>query len=442
MTTNSSGNLPTGVLNTVVLGQGVGTAPAFSTATYPATTTINQLLYSSAANTVSGLTTGNNGVLITSAGGVPSISSTLPSAVQGNITAVGTIASGVWNGTAIDVAHGGTGDTTLTAYAVLTGGTTTTNPVQSIASVGTLGQVLTSNGAGALPSFQNLGAIALAVNDLSNFRLTLTTGVPITTADVLAATTIYWTPYRGNYVSLYNTGSAIWANFTSAELSIAVPATTATVYDVYVGLSGGVPALSLIAWTNITTRATALALQNGVLVSSGNAALRYVGSFATTGVSGQTEDSSANRLVWNYYNRVFKQQTITYTGGNYTYSTATWRQTNGSTTYQVKNVIGYSEDIVKFVSTSFTVNATTGAYVATGVGLNSTTTNSANTFGGFNPTSSSPVFPNIGTYGGFLAVGLNTIAWLEIGGGVGTTTWSGTATNTNITPGMLGEIFC
>jgi hypothetical protein len=36
------------------------------------------------------LATANNGVLITSAGGVPSISSTLPSAVQTNITALGT----------------------------------------------------------------------------------------------------------------------------------------------------------------------------------------------------------------------------------------------------------------------------------------------------------------------------------------------------------------
>ena len=44
-------------------------------------TTINQLLYSSAANTVAGLTSANNGVLITSGAGVPSISSTLPSGI-------------------------------------------------------------------------------------------------------------------------------------------------------------------------------------------------------------------------------------------------------------------------------------------------------------------------------------------------------------------------
>lgn len=44
---------------------------------YPATTTINQLLYSSASNIVSGLATVNNGVLTTNSSGVPSISQTL-----------------------------------------------------------------------------------------------------------------------------------------------------------------------------------------------------------------------------------------------------------------------------------------------------------------------------------------------------------------------------
>lgn len=56
--------------------------------------------------------------------------------------------------TPVVVANGGTGATSLTAYAVICGGTTSTNPLQPIASVGTSGQVLTSNGAAALPTFQ------------------------------------------------------------------------------------------------------------------------------------------------------------------------------------------------------------------------------------------------------------------------------------------------
>lgn len=56
---------------------GSSTTPAWSTATWPATTTINQLLYSSSANTVAGLASANNGILVTSAGGVPSIGNTV-----------------------------------------------------------------------------------------------------------------------------------------------------------------------------------------------------------------------------------------------------------------------------------------------------------------------------------------------------------------------------
>lgn len=52
---------------------GVGSDPGFSTATYPLTTTINQILYSSAANTVSGLSTANQGVLTTGTTGIPVI---------------------------------------------------------------------------------------------------------------------------------------------------------------------------------------------------------------------------------------------------------------------------------------------------------------------------------------------------------------------------------
>lgn len=59
-----------------MLQSGASAAPVWSTATYPATTTINQLLYSSAANTVGGLASANSGVLTTSATGVPSIDTT------------------------------------------------------------------------------------------------------------------------------------------------------------------------------------------------------------------------------------------------------------------------------------------------------------------------------------------------------------------------------
>ena len=64
-------------------------------------------------------------------------------------------------GTDVPAADGGTGRSSHTAYAVLCGGTTSTAAQQSIASVGTAAQVLTSNGAGALPTFQANQSITL-----------------------------------------------------------------------------------------------------------------------------------------------------------------------------------------------------------------------------------------------------------------------------------------
>lgn len=88
----------------------------------------------------------NSPTLVTPALGTPS-SVTLTNAT-------GLPIDGGTTGT-LPVSRGGTGATSFTAYAVLAGGTTSTNPVQSVASVGTAGQVLTSNGAGTLPTFQN-----------------------------------------------------------------------------------------------------------------------------------------------------------------------------------------------------------------------------------------------------------------------------------------------
>ncbi len=74
----------------------------------------------------------------------------------------------------VPVSGGGTGDTSFTAYAVICGGTTSTDPLQSVASVGTTGQVLMSNGAGALPTFQNITGSGWT--DQTTTPVTLTAG--------------------------------------------------------------------------------------------------------------------------------------------------------------------------------------------------------------------------------------------------------------------------
>lgn len=88
----------------------------------------------------------------------PVVDIALTYAGQTSLTTLGTVTTGTWNGTDIAVADGGTGRSSHTEYAVICGGTTTTAAQQSISSVGTTGQVLTSNGAAALPTFQDAAA--------------------------------------------------------------------------------------------------------------------------------------------------------------------------------------------------------------------------------------------------------------------------------------------
>jgi hypothetical protein len=69
----------------------------------------------------------------------------------------GSGAAPTWS--AVGVPGGGTGLATATAYALLTGGTTSTGNFQQVSGTGTSGQVLTSNGAGALPTWQTSSGI-------------------------------------------------------------------------------------------------------------------------------------------------------------------------------------------------------------------------------------------------------------------------------------------
>jgi hypothetical protein len=65
------------------------------------------------------------------------------------------------------VSNGGTGNTTFTAYSVITAGTTATGSFQNVSGLGSSGQVLTSQGAASLPHWANIpssGVVSIAGN--------------------------------------------------------------------------------------------------------------------------------------------------------------------------------------------------------------------------------------------------------------------------------------
>lgn len=246
-------------------------------------------------------------------------------------------------------------------------------------------------------------------------RLTLTTALPFTTADVLAAGTLYYTPYLHNVISLYS-GTA-WADYTFPELSIAVPAVANQMYDVFVFDNAGVRTLELLAWTNDTTRATALVRQDGHWCKTGALTRLYVGSFRTTGTVSQTEDSVLKRYVWNMYNRVPRTLLVTDATATWAGSGTIFRQVRGQAANQVEVVVGLAEVRVH-LHAELMANNTSSANIGftTSIGFDSTTTTATGTavMGNFLPVANGSVFvPLAATLEHYPTVGRHFYAWLE-----------------------------
>ena len=101
-----------------------------------------------AVNITGGTITGITDLAVAD-GGTGASTHTSGNILLGNGTSSWTSTSG------LTVSQGGSGVTSNTAYMVLCGGTTSTAAIQSIASLGSATQWLTSNGASSLPTFQN-----------------------------------------------------------------------------------------------------------------------------------------------------------------------------------------------------------------------------------------------------------------------------------------------
>lgn len=278
-------------------------------------------------------------------------------------------------------------------------------------------------------------------NGVQDFRLTLTSGVPVTTTDVTGAGTLYCTAYKGNRIALYD-GSATWNILTSVEFSIASPLTSGKPYDVFAYNNSGTATLEVLVWTNDTTRATALALQDGVLVKSGTTTRRYLGTIYASGAN-TMEDSYAKRYVFNYYNRVDRpMRAALETADSWNYTTATWRQANANASNQLDCVIGVSEDPVSATVAAQVSNTNAGVFpVLVGVGVDSTSANSTTLMLGEAIQVANGRMIARANYSGFPGVGRHTLTWLEYSAASGTTTWYGdNGTPTLQQSGIIGVV--
>lgn len=182
-----------------------------------------------------------------------------------------------------------------------------------------------------------------------NGRLTLESGVAVSTTDQTAKTTLYFTPYNGNRICLYNSTLSKWKMYSFNELSLSLSGLAAnTNYDIYVYDNNGTLTLESVAWTNDTTRNIALATQNSIYMRTGSLNKRYLGTIRTTGTIGQCEDSASSRFVWNMYNRTVRPLRGSLISAVHTYTSSTTRAWNTNTTVgqgRVLFILGLADNI-------------------------------------------------------------------------------------------------
>jgi hypothetical protein len=255
-------------------------------------------------------------------------------------------------------------------------------------------------------------------------RLTLTTATPVTTADVTGAATLYYTPYVGEVIWLYD-GVSAWTAITFAEISLSLAGYTANKnYDIWIYNNSGTATLESTIWTNDTTRATALVYQDGVLVKTGATTRRYVGTIRINATGGQTEDTATQRFVANYYNRVSRRlfSCPAYADGNsqttYTTTSLTWAEANGGTGSKVEFVSCNGEIPFRVQAAAYMQHSTV-RHVGIGVAIDSASsptvvgfTQDANGYGG------SHCPPYVAT----VAAGYHYLDLLIVMGGSGGTT--------------------
>jgi len=168
-------------------------------------------------------------------------------------------------GLPVTVAEGGTGNSTVTAYMPIVGGTTTTGNLQSVATGSTTGQVLTYQGASALPTWSTITGSSWVDQTSTTVTMVVNTNYVADNAS-LVTLTLPATAALGSTFIVIGKGAGGWtiAQATGQTIHVGSTATTAGVGG-SVSSSNQYDCITLVCVTANTTF-VAYALQGNLTI--------------------------------------------------------------------------------------------------------------------------------------------------------------------------------
>lgn len=299
-------------------------------------------------------------------------------------------------------------------------------------------------------------------------RLTLSSGTPITEADVAGAGTIYYTPCNGKVILLLSGATFVQRKFD--ELSLGLDGNSADPlyhqigknFDLFVHDNGGTLLLcSGPAWVSDTDRGAGagtseLVMVAGMLVNKNAMNVRYgstnpdtisnipaqsatyVGSFRAV-TDGQAEDSKKRRFLFNAYNHASRPMAAFDAASPYTYAVAAWRQANADPNNQIEMLFGLAgTSVFAEAITAVTTTAMSGSGVYGGIGLDTTSAVGADiscawVAGGLG------LSVAIAKYRGLPGLGYHKLVRMEFGNAAGPSFQGADGGNFVARPGIFGE---
>jgi hypothetical protein len=229
-----------------------------------------------------------------------------------------------------------------------------------------------------------------------------TSGDVIQVGDVIGASTIFYSPFTGNQIPIWNGSSFVIVTFSELTATITSSGSTAsTIQDECVFSNNGVPTLVTgPSWTTVTpgagSRGTGagsaqIIRLNGIWVNANSITgynglssftiaaneCTYVGSILVDTTAGQVSafrsiGQARKWGIWNAYNRQRIVVQLSDPTASWTDGGVTWHQTHGVATNNLMTFTGLPEEEVmtsyeQFVNVGFSSTATLAAAISIGI---------------------------------------------------------------------------